>query len=89
MGILFFLVFGLVVGLLARAIMPGEQKMGWIMTALLGVAGSFVGGFVSSLFTRQHVTDFNTSGVIGSVIGALLVLFLASAIFTRRRGAYN
>lgn len=88
MGILFFLLFGLVVGLIARAIMPGEQKMGWVMTMILGVIGSFVGGFLSALFTDRRVTDFNTAGVIGSVIGALVVLFIAGGLFTRRRRSY-
>lgn len=74
MSIILFLVFGLVVGLLARALMPGRQSMGWGMTALLGVIGSFVGGFLVALITDTRVTDFNTAGVIGSIVGALLVL---------------
>ena len=88
MSILFFLLFGLVVGLLARAIMPGEQKMGWIATMGLGVLGSFVGGFLVALFTSRRVTDFSTSGLIGSVIGAILVLLIAGFISNRRRRSY-
>lgn len=84
MNILFFLLFGLVVGLLARAIMPGEQKMGWIATMLLGVLGSFVGGFLVALFTSRRVLDFNTSGLIGSVIGAIVVMLIAGFISSRR-----
>jgi len=84
MGILFFLVFGLVVGLVARALMPGDQKMGIVMTTVLGVAGSFIGGFLSSLVTSHRVTDFHTAGVIGSVIGALVLLFAGGAFFNRR-----
>jgi len=84
MGILLFLVFGLVVGLLARAVMPGTQSMGLIATALLGVAGSFVGGFLVSLVTQNRVTDLNTAGIIGSIIGALLVLFLVGRFGGRR-----
>jgi len=79
MGILLFLVFGLVVGLLARAVMPGRQSMGWLMTMGLGVAGSFIGGFLASLITHNRVLDFNTSGVIGSIIGAVALLAIASA----------
>lgn len=85
MAIILFLVFGLVVGLLARALMPGRQSMGWGMTALLGVVGSFVGGFLMSLVTDNRVTDFNTAGLIGSVLGALLVLFLVGRFY--RHGA--
>lgn len=84
MGILLFIVFGLVVGFLARAIMPGTQSMGLIATALLGVAGSFIGGFLVALVTHNHVTDLNTAGVIGSIVGALLLLFLVGRFGGRR-----
>ena len=84
MSILLFLVFGLVVGLLARAIMPGSQKMGWLGTMLLGVVGSFVGGFIGALLTSSNrVLDFNTAGLIGSVIGALIALAIGEASRTR------
>jgi uncharacterized membrane protein YeaQ/YmgE (transglycosylase-associated protein family) len=84
MGLLLFLVFGFVVGLIARAIMPGTQKMGAIGTIGLGVVGSFLGGFLVSLVTHHRVTDFHTAGVIGSIVGALLVLFVGSALLNRR-----
>ncbi len=74
MSILLFIVFGVAAGLIARAIMPGKQGMGIVMTGLLGIAGSFVGGFVGSMLTGSSVLDFNTSGLIGSVLGALAVL---------------
>lgn len=80
MGILTFIIFGLIIGFVARAIMPGNQKMGLIMTALLGIVGSFMGGFLVSLVTRNNVMDFNTAGVIGSIIGALVVLFVAGKV---------
>jgi uncharacterized membrane protein YeaQ/YmgE (transglycosylase-associated protein family) len=83
MAIIVFVVFGLVVGLLARALMPGRQSMGWGMTAVLGIVGSFVGGFLASLVTHERVTDFNTAGLIGSVLGALLVLFLVGRLSHR------
>lgn len=84
MGILLFIVFGFIVGLIARALMPGEQRMGFIGTTAIGVIGSFIGGFLASLFTHNRVTEFNTSGIIGSVIGAMVLLFAVSA-FSRRR----
>ncbi len=83
MAIILFIVFGLVVGLLARALMPGRQTMGWGMTAILGVVGSFVGGFLVSLVTDNRVTDFNTAGLIGSVLGALLVLVVMGRFGSR------
>lgn len=89
MSILFFLLFGLVVGFVARAVMPGTQKMGLIATMALGVIGSFVGGFLVALVTSNRVTDLNTAGVIGSVVGALLLLAvmgkMGSGRFTGRR----
>ena len=85
MGILLFVVFGLIVGVLARAIMPGTQSMGWLATALLGVVGSFVGGFLISLVTHNRVTDMNSAGMIGSIVGAILLLIIGSR-FSRDRG---
>jgi uncharacterized membrane protein YeaQ/YmgE (transglycosylase-associated protein family) len=79
MSIILFIVFGLIVGLLARALLPGRQSMGIGMTILLGVAGSFVGGFIGALLTDSRVTDFNTAGIIGSVIGAIVLLLLVGA----------
>ena len=76
MSIILFVLFGIVAGFLARAIMPGRQSMGIVTTGLLGIAGSFVGGFVGSLLTGASVLEFNTSGIIGSVLGALAVLAL-------------
>jgi uncharacterized membrane protein YeaQ/YmgE (transglycosylase-associated protein family) len=83
MSILFFLVFGLVVGFIARAVMPGSQKMGLLATMLLGVVGSFIGGFVGALITDSRVLDFNTAGLIGSVVGALIALVVAGGSFGR------
>jgi uncharacterized membrane protein YeaQ/YmgE (transglycosylase-associated protein family) len=78
-----FLVFGLVVGLLARALMPGRQSMGFGMTAVLGVVGSFVGGFLVSLVTDNRITDFNTAGMIGSIVGAMLTLLIVGRFAPR------
>jgi uncharacterized membrane protein YeaQ/YmgE (transglycosylase-associated protein family) len=85
MGILSWIVFGFIVGLIARAIMPGRQPMGFVMTILLGVAGSFIGGLVASVITGHPVADFHAAGVIGSILGALALMFLAGGVFARRR----
>jgi len=87
MSILMFIVLGIVAGFIARAIMPGRQSMGVVATALLGMAGSFVGGLVASLFTGESILALHTSGIIGSVLGALAVLFLMG--FAGRRGTHT
>ena len=84
MSILAFIILGIVAGLLARALMPGRQSMGIVGTALLGIVGSFVGGAVASLFTHERLTDLHASGLIGSVVGALIVLAIAGAAGRRR-----
>jgi uncharacterized membrane protein YeaQ/YmgE (transglycosylase-associated protein family) len=85
MSILMFIVLGLVAGLIARAIMPGRQSMGLLATTLVGIAGSFLGGLIGSLFTGRPLTYFTTAGLIGSILGALAVLFIMGAV-GRRRG---
>ena len=84
MSLLMFIVLGLVAGLLARAITPGRQSMGLVATTLLGMAGSFVGGLIASLFTHDSIFALHTSGIIGSVLGAIAVLFAVG--FAGRRG---
>lgn len=83
MAIVAWIVFGLVVGLIARALLPGPQPMGLIMTTLLGVAGSLLGGFVGSLIGGYPVTAMHGAGWIGSVIGAVVVLVLVGAVGRR------
>ena len=85
MGLLLFVLFGLIVGFLARAIMPGRQSMGLIMTSILGMVGSLLGGFLASLITHNDVARVHSAGLIGSLIGALIVLGLVS-MGSRRRG---
>jgi len=80
MGILFFILFGFIIGLVARAIYPGRQAMGFVMTALLGIAGSFIGGAVASLISHRPIVEFSTAGMIGSIVGALLVLGIGAII---------
>jgi uncharacterized membrane protein YeaQ/YmgE (transglycosylase-associated protein family) len=78
MGIISMIVVGLIAGLIARAIMPGADPMGWIATILLGIVGSFVGGFLGAmLFGRSNTGSvIEPTGIVGSIIGALIVLFI-------------
>jgi len=83
MAILAWIVFGFVVGIIARFLMPGPHPMGFIMTTVLGVAGSFVGGWLGSMFHGGPLDVAEPSGWIGSVIGAV-VLLLAYGFLRKR-----
>ena len=77
MHILWSIVVGFLVGLIARAILPGAQNMGFIATAVLGIVGSFVGGFLGSLISKpQEGSMFHPAGILLSIVGAVIVLFL-------------
>lgn len=76
MGILSWVVLGLLAGLIAQAIMPGKVKGGLLVTILLGIVGAFVGGFVGSLLGLGGVAEFSIRTLAIAVGGALLVLFL-------------
>ena len=78
MGIIGTLFVGLIVGAIARFLMPGEQKMGWILTSLLGVAGSFAAGYVGQAMGWYAVGQ--TAGWIASVVGALVLLFVVQKL---------
>jgi uncharacterized membrane protein YeaQ/YmgE (transglycosylase-associated protein family) len=83
MGFIGTLIVGLVVGAIARFIMPGEQKMGWIMTILLGVGGSFVAGFVGQALGWYRADQ--PAGWIASVVGALVLLFAVNKFTSSSR----
>ncbi len=73
-----WIIIGLVAGLLARMMVPGRQPMGWLLTIGLGLLGSFVGGMISSAVFGTNPQDpgFQTSGLIMSTVGAVIVLAL-------------
>lgn len=74
MGIISMIIVGFIVGLLARAIMPGDQKMGWIMTTILGIVGAFVAGYLGQ--AMGWYMPGQGAGWIGSIVGAIIVLFI-------------
>jgi uncharacterized membrane protein YeaQ/YmgE (transglycosylase-associated protein family) len=79
MSIIGWLLLGLVAGALARWLVPGRDPMGWLGTILLGVVGSFVGGFLAdALFDDEAV------GLFGSVVGAIIVLLAYNAVMRSR-----
>ena len=83
--ILVMLIVGLIAGALARLILPGKDPMGILMTILLGIAGSFVGGFIGNLIWRPEGGDyFHPGGIILSIVGAILLLWIWRMIQRRR-----
>lgn len=78
-----FLVFGFVIGLLARALLPGPQSLSMMRTAVLGSIGSFLGGVLGNMISGQAIVQLQPAGMLGSVLGAIIVLGATS--FTGRR----
>ncbi|MEY8759939.1 GlsB/YeaQ/YmgE family stress response membrane protein [Chryseobacterium tongliaoense] len=76
MGILTWIIFGLIAGAIAKMIMPGTQGGGWLMTIILGIVGAFVGGFVGSLLGWGTVDSFDFRSMLLAVGGALVVLWI-------------
>ncbi len=75
MGILSWIILGLVAGALAKWIMPGPDPGGWIVTILIGIVGAVIGGFVSTALGFGTVDGFNIGSVLIAVLGALILLF--------------
>jgi uncharacterized membrane protein YeaQ/YmgE (transglycosylase-associated protein family) len=71
-------IVGFVVGLIARAILPGTQKLGLILTAVLGIAGSFIAGFIGQALGWYEAGE--GAGFIGSIVGAIVLLFVWSKV---------
>jgi uncharacterized membrane protein YeaQ/YmgE (transglycosylase-associated protein family) len=76
--IISIIIVGFIAGALARFLVPGKQPMSWAQTLILGIVGSFVGGFLGYLLFRNDAQNgfLQPSGIIGSVIGAIIVLLL-------------
>ena len=76
MGIIAWIIFGLIAGAIAKLIMPGRDPGGWIVTILIGIAGAVVGGFIGSALGLGDVTGFNLGSFIIAVLGAILLLIV-------------
>ena len=83
--IISLIIIGAIAGFVARALVPGKDPMGIGATILLGIVGSFVGGFLADVLFRDDTADrgISPSGIIGSIIGSILVLLVYRAV-TRR-----
>lgn len=77
MGIIGFIIAGIIIGLLARAILPGRQKIGLLWTLVLGVVGSVIGGTVAQMIGTGDVGELNVLGFVFAVIAAVLLLAVA------------
>jgi uncharacterized membrane protein YeaQ/YmgE (transglycosylase-associated protein family) len=84
MGFLWMLIVGLVVGAIAKLVMPGKDPGGIIVTIILGILGSIVGGAVLGLMMPGR--GFGGAGLIGSILGAILLLWIYR-VMTRNRAA--
>ncbi len=83
MGLIAFLIIGLIAGFIARALVPGPDPMGWIGTMILGIVGSFVGGTLAALLFGGTL-ELSATGLIGSILGAIIVLLVWRAMGGRR-----
>ncbi len=76
-------IVGIVVGAIARLILPGAQSMGILMTGVLGIVGSFVGGLIARIFSKPpEGTPFHPAGILLSIVGAVIVLWAWSRFAT-------
>lgn len=84
--IITLLIVGLVIGFLARAIVPGKDDLSILQTILLGIVGSFVGGFLGYLLFGEDLTEgaFQPSGFLGSLIGAIIALLIYNKASRRK-----
>ncbi len=88
--IIVLLIVGLIAGAIARLLVPGRDPIGLLGTIVLGVVGSFVGGFMENLiqYHTLSVHNFHPTGLIGSIIGAIILLLLLR-VSGRERGRYR
>jgi len=85
-GLISLIVVGLIAGALARLLVPGRQDIGIAATILLGIVGSFIGGFLGYVIFHKDASNgfFQPAGLVGSIIGAVIALLIYTRVGRRR-----
>ncbi len=88
MGIIAFIILGLLAGAIAKAILPGDDPGGLIVTAIIGMVGALLGGFLAAVLFGAHPLDhfFDISTWITAIVGAIILLAIYRAVVSRRHG---
>jgi uncharacterized membrane protein YeaQ/YmgE (transglycosylase-associated protein family) len=88
MGIIAFIILGLLAGMIAKALLPGDDPGGWIVTAIIGVVGALLGGFLAgALFDADPLDEFfDISTWLTAIVGAIVLLVIYRVIVNRRGG---
>ena len=90
MGILSWIILGLIAGAIAKLLMPGRDPGGWIVTMLLGIAGAFAGGFIGrALWSSEGVSGVNLPSIGLAILGAFVLLLIYRMIVGRRTDAVD
>ncbi|MFL5710829.1 MAG: GlsB/YeaQ/YmgE family stress response membrane protein [Chloroflexota bacterium] len=86
MGIIAFIILGLLAGIIAKAILPGDDPGGLIVTTLIGIAGALIGGFLASALFDAHPLDefFDISTWLTAIVGAIVLLLIYRMVVGRR-----
>lgn len=85
MGILVWIILGLIAGAVAKLLMPGPDPGGIIVTILIGIAGAIIGGFIAAALGLGTVTGFNLGSIIIAILGSVLLLWIYRMVVSRRK----
>ncbi len=89
MGIIAWIVLGLIAGAIAKALMPGPDPGGFIVTILIGIVGAFLGGFLGNLVTGTGLNGFSLWSILLAIVGALILLWIYRATTRSRHSTPN